>query len=51
MSNNELLEIVDEQDNVVGIETREKIHQQGLLHREIHIWVTNEKGEILFQRR
>ncbi len=51
MNNNELLEIVDEQDKVIGIETRDNIHQQGLLHREIHIWVKNDKGEILFQRR
>jgi isopentenyldiphosphate isomerase len=34
----EMLEIVDENDNVIGLETREKVHREGLLHREIHIW-------------
>ena len=47
----EMLEIIDENDNVVGIETREKIHKEGLLHREIHIWFLTPKAEIVFQHR
>lgn len=46
-----MLEIVDESDNVVGLETRAKIHQDGLLHREIHIWFFTPDGEIVFQHR
>lgn len=30
----ELLNVVDEQGNIIGTETREKIHKEGLLHRE-----------------
>ena len=47
----EMLEIVDENDNIVSLETRQKIHQEGLLHREIHIWFITPKGEIIFQHR
>lgn len=47
----EFLEVVDENDNVVGLETREKIHREGLLHREIHVWFFTSNGEIIFQHR
>lgn len=47
----EILEVIDENDNVIGLETRAKIHQDGLLHREIHIWFLTPKGEIIFQHR
>lgn len=47
----EMLEVVDENDNVVGLESREKIHKEGLLHREIHIWFLTPKAEIIFQHR
>lgn len=46
-----MLEIVDEQGNVVGKATREEIHQKGLLHREIHVWLYTPQGEIIFQHR
>lgn len=52
MSNlQEMLEVVDEDDNVIGLEPRLKVHQEGLLHREIHIWFVTPKGEIIFQHR
>lgn len=52
MSNQlEMLEVVDDNDIVVGLETREKIHKDGLLHREIHIWFITPNGEIVFQHR
>ncbi len=47
----EMLEVVDENDNVIDLETRLKIHQKGLLHREIHIWFITPNGEIIFQHR
>ena len=47
----EMLEVIDENDNVVGLENRAKIHQDGLLHREIHIWFLTPKSEIVFQHR
>ncbi|MFA5926041.1 MAG: NUDIX domain-containing protein [Parcubacteria group bacterium] len=45
------LSIVNENDEVVGEETRENIHKKGLLHREVHVWVYNNKEELLFQER
>src|SRR3989339_1577568 len=45
------LEIINENDEVIGLETRTKVHQDGLLHREIHIWFLTPKGEIVFQHR
>jgi len=47
----EKLNIFDEKGKLIGQETRGKIHQQGLLHQEIHVLVFNGKGEILFQKR
>lgn len=46
----ELLEIVDEHDSVVGTAERSDIHAQGLLHREVHIFVT-DGARIALQRR
>ena len=52
MSNQlEMLEVIDENDNTVGLETRARIHQNGLLHREIHVWFITPQGEIVFQHR
>lgn len=51
MADNRKLNIVDENGNIIGEETRENIHKQGLLHREIHIWFYTPKGEIIFQHR
>lgn len=47
----EKLDIVDEDDNVIGQDTRENIHKNGLLHREIHVIIYNDRGGILFQKR
>jgi len=47
----ELLEVIDENDNIIGLETREKVHKDGLLHREIHIWFITPNGDMIFQHR
>ncbi len=46
-----LLDVVDEQGNVIGKDTRHNIHAKGLLHREIHVWFYTPKGEVIFQLR
>lgn len=44
--------VVNEHDEVIGLETKEKCHVgNGILHRGITIFVFNEKGEILLTRR
>ncbi len=48
----ELLEIVDENDEVIGAASRSIVHRApGLLHREIDILVHDDQGRVLFQQR
>lgn len=47
----EYLNIVDEDDNIIGQETRSEIHRLGLLHREIHVYFITPNKEIIFQHR
>ena len=47
----EKLEIVNENDEVIGLESRKTVHKKGLLHREIHIWFITPNREIVFQHR
>jgi isopentenyl-diphosphate Delta-isomerase len=47
----EMLNIVNENDEIIGEETREKIHQDGLPHREIHVYFITPNKEIIFQHR
>lgn len=47
----EMLEIVDEQNNVVGQATRLECYQKGLLHRAVNVFVFNSKGEVFLQKR
>ena len=47
----EMLEVVDENDNVIGIASRKEIHARGLLHREIHVLFVTPAGDIIFQKR
>jgi len=51
MSKKEKLNIVDEKDNIIGEDTRENIHKKGLLRREVHVWLYNNEGGVLFQKR
>ncbi len=47
----EILEIVDENDTVIGTATREEIHRFGYLHRSVHVFVFDHKGRLFVQRR
>jgi len=46
-----ILNVVNESDEIIGQETREKIHKDGLLHREIHVYFITPNKEIIFQHR
>jgi isopentenyldiphosphate isomerase len=46
-----ILDIVDENDNIIGQETRTKIHKDGLLHREIHVWFFDDEKQVFLQHR
>jgi len=47
----EYLDIVDENDRLIGCDTRQNIHDQHLIHRGVHVFVLNSRGEILLQKR
>jgi len=48
----ELLILVDQNDNEIGYETKEKCHQgDGILHRAFSIFLFNDKHELLFQKK
>ena len=47
----ELLDVVDADDRVVGKATRGEIHRRGLMHRATHILVFNARGEVFLQKR
>lgn len=50
--NNEYFDVLDEQGNKTGkIKLRDLVHKDGNWHRTIHIWIYNNKGELLLQRR
>lgn len=51
MADIRILNVVDDKDNIIGEATREDIHKKGLLHREVHVWLYNDKGELFFQKR
>lgn len=51
MSDNRKLNVVNDGGEIIGEDTRENIHIQGLLHREIHVWFYTPKSEIIFQHR
>lgn len=46
-----MLEVVNEAGEIIGLKTRTEIHQQGLRHREVHVFLVTPQAEIVFQRR
>jgi isopentenyldiphosphate isomerase len=47
----EIFDVVDERDEVVGCEKRGEVHRLSLRHRAVHVLVFNEKGEVFLQKR
>lgn len=47
----EVFDVVDERDRVLGQATRAEVHARGLLHRAVHVFLFNSAGELLLQRR
>ena len=50
-SPDEVFDVVDARDVVVGREFRREIHRRGLLHRAIHIFWLRDDGMLCLQRR
>jgi isopentenyldiphosphate isomerase len=51
MAKNNKFEVVNENDEVIGLEEKEIIKQKGLTNRIILVWFFTPKGEIIFQHR
>lgn len=48
----EYFDILDENGNKNGeIKLRNEVHRDGDWHKAVHIWIINDKGDILLQRR
>ena len=47
----EIFDVVNEQDEVVGFRVRSEVHRLGLLHRAVHVLVFNRRGEVFLQKR
>ena len=47
----EMFDVVDEADRVVGQLARSRVHARGLLHRAVSVFVFNGRGELLVQKR
>lgn len=47
----EIFDVVNERDEVVGQAPRQEVHARGLWHRAVHVLVFNARGEIFLQKR
>lgn len=45
------LDVVNDVDAVIGVARRSVIHDQGLYHREVHVWFITPAREVIFQKR
>src|SRR5436853_3949962 len=47
----EIFDVVNERDEVIGQERRSEVHRLGLQHRAVHVLVFNGRGEVFLQKR
>lgn len=47
----DIFDVVDANDEVVGQERRSVVHAKGLRHRAVHILIFNSRGELFLQKR
>jgi isopentenyldiphosphate isomerase len=47
----EIFDVVNERDEVVGQRPRGEVHRLGLMHRAVHVLVFNGRGEVFLQKR
>lgn len=47
----EIFDVVNERDEVIGHQPRSEVHRLGLLHRAVHVFVFNSRGEVFLQKR
>src|ERR1700756_3847872 len=47
----EIFDVVNDRDEVIGQNTRSEVHRLGLRHRAVHVLVFNRRGELFLQKR
>lgn len=47
----EIFDVVNERDEVIGRQTRAEVHRLGLRHRAVHVLLINLRGETFLQKR
>jgi len=47
----EIFDVVNERDEVIGRQTRSAVHRRGLMHRAVHVLVFNARGQVFLQKR
>lgn len=47
----EMFDVVNENNEVTGQLTRGEVHARGLLHRAVHVFVINARGDVFLQMR
>lgn len=47
----EIFDVVNGKDNVIGKAPRQEVHNKGLKHRAVHIWLYNSQDQFLIQYR
>jgi isopentenyl-diphosphate delta-isomerase type 1 len=51
MDDLEIVDVVDEEDKIIGKSSRKEAHKKGHIHRALSVLVLNSKGQILLQKR
>jgi isopentenyl-diphosphate delta-isomerase len=47
----EVFDVVDDKDQVIGQQLRSEVHRLGLMHRATHVLVFNGTGQVFLQKR
>src|SRR4051812_18325754 len=47
----EIFDVVNDRDEVIGSERRSEVHRLGLQHRAVHVLIFNRRGQIFLQKR
>lgn len=47
----EIFDVVNERDQVIGKKPRNEVHRLGLMHRATHVLVFNKRGQVFLQKR
>ena len=47
----EIFDVVNERDELIGRNSRREVHRLGLMHRAVHVLVFNVAGQVFLQKR